>query len=67
MALSRLAAVAILCVFVFGSIAIGKQMERTHWEGIAVITSDSTGVFHGPEGKRRSQVQPGRRKRGQAH
>ena len=48
MAVSRLAAVAILCVFVFGSIAIGKYMERTHWEGIAVVTSDSTGVFHGP-------------------
>ncbi len=48
MAVSRLAAVAILCVFVFGSIAIGKHTERIHWEGIAVVTSDSTGVFHGP-------------------
>ena len=47
-AVSRLAAVAVLCVFIFGAIAIGKHMDRTHWESIAVITSDSTGVFHGP-------------------
>lgn len=45
---SRLAAVAVLCIFIFGSITIGKHMERLHWERIAVVTAESAGVYHGP-------------------
>lgn len=48
MALSRLAAVAVLCIVIFGSIAIGKHTDRLHWEQIAVVTAESAGVFHGP-------------------
>ena len=48
MTLSRMAAVAVLCIFMFGSIAIGKHMDRLHWEQIAVVTADSAGVYHGP-------------------
>ena len=48
MTVSRLAAVAVMCVFIFGALAIGKYMDQSHWERIAVVTSDSTGVFHGP-------------------
>ena len=48
MSVSRLAAVAILCIFIFGSVAIGKHMDRLHWERIAVVTAESTGVFGGP-------------------
>ena len=47
-ALGRVAAVAVLCIFIFGSITIGKHMESLHWEQFAVVTSESTGVFHGP-------------------
>ena len=45
---SRIAAVAVLCIFIFGAVTIGKHMERLHWERIAVITTDSAGVYHGP-------------------
>ena len=48
MALGRVAAVAVLCIFVFGSITIGKHMERLYWERVAVVTAEATGVFHGP-------------------
>lgn len=48
MAVSRLAAVAVLCIFIFGSITIGKHMDRLHWEQIGVVTAESTGVFHAP-------------------
>lgn len=47
-ALGRVAAVAILCIFVFGSVTIGKHMERLHWEQVVVVISEETGVFHGP-------------------
>ena len=47
-ALGRVAAVAILCIFIFGSITIGKHMEGLHWERVTVVTAESTGVFHGP-------------------
>ena len=47
-ALGRVAAVAILCMFIFGPIAIGKYMDRQHWERIAVVTAGSADVFHGP-------------------
>ena len=48
MTVSRLAAVAVLCIFIFGSITIGKHMDRLHWERIAVVTAESAGVYHGP-------------------
>lgn len=48
MALGRVAAVAVLCIFIFGSITIGKHMEGLHWEQVAVVTAESTGVFRGP-------------------
>ena len=47
-ALGRVAAVAVLCIFVFGSLTIGKHMEGLHWKQVAVVTAESTGVFHGP-------------------
>ncbi len=47
-AIGRVAAVAVLCMFIFGPIAIGKQMDRQHWESIAVVTAESADVFHGP-------------------
>ena len=47
-ALGRIAAIAVLCIFVFGSITIGKHTERLHWERVAVVTAEATGVFHGP-------------------
>ena len=46
--LGRVAAVAVLCIFIFGSITIGKHMERLHWQQVAVVTAEATGVFHGP-------------------
>ncbi len=48
MTVSRLAAVAVLCIFIFGSVTIGKHMERLHWERFAVVTAESAGVYHGP-------------------
>ena len=47
-ALRQFAAVAILCIFVFGAFAIGKHADRLHWEQIAVVTAETTGVFGGP-------------------
>ena len=47
-ALRQLAAVAILCIFVFGTIAIGKHTDRLHWEQIAVVTAESAGVYGRP-------------------
>ena len=48
MTVSRLAAVAVLCIFIVGSITIGKHMDRLHWERVAVVTAISAGVYHGP-------------------
>ena len=45
---SRLAAVAVICIFIFGAVTIGKYMERHYWEQIAVVTAESAGVYHGP-------------------
>ncbi len=55
MAIRRLAAVAIIAIFVFGTVAVGKHMDRLHWEQVAVVTSGSAGVFNGPNERREAR------------
>ncbi len=55
MGIRRVAAVAIIVILIFGAVAIGKHMDRLHWEQVAVITAESTGVFGGPNTSREAR------------
>ncbi len=55
MAIRRLAAVAVIAIFVFGTVAVGKHMDRLHWEQVAVVTAESAGVFNSPNERREAR------------
>ncbi len=41
-------AAALLCLTVFGAVAVGNEVSRRHWQSVGVVTQETADVFNGP-------------------